>query len=240
MQTKNQNQMFPEKDFFGEFLLKFTKELIENTASYQKAKMKEDVHEMIKKEHEDRAVSEQLRVKAIMAKEDQKKAVFTAIHQKMKKDNEALTAGYMKGLPLEMEELSTPPRVNVFRAARRVIRPALQIPEIKLPPTVEHLKPEATGETITLGRLNSCMQDPNIRIIECNGPGEEIYVGGVMGRKPTEIKLSEEEIEEILGKFSSASKIPVNEGLFKAAIGNAVMSAVVSDIVGIKFVIRKI
>ena len=42
------------------------------------------------------------------------------------------------------------------------------------------------------------------------------------------------------GKFSVASKIPVNEGLFKAAIGNLIISAVVSDIVGIKFVIRKI
>lgn len=238
---KNQNQMSPERlDFFGEFLLRFTKEVIENTATYQKAKTKEDVHELIKKEHEDRIVSEQLRLKAAMAREDQKKAVFTAIHQKMKKDTQILDQGYIKGLPLEMEELSTPPRINVFQERRRVLKPILQIPETPLPPTVQHLKPEATEEVISLGRLDSCMSDPKIRIIECNGPGEEIYVSGSMGRKPTAIKLSEEEIEEILGKFSTASKIPVNEGLFKAAIGNAVISAVVSDIVGIKFVIRKI
>lgn len=235
-----------EKDFFGEFLLRFTKELIESTASYQKAKMKEDVHGLIKKEHEARFIEEQLRMKVVMAKEDQKKAVFTAVHQKMKKDNDALAAGYIKGLPLELEELSTPPRANVFQTRNNVfqtgktIRPALQIPEMQLPPTVAHIKPEATKEVIKLGRLDSCIQDPSIRIIECNGPGEEIYVGGSMGRKPTAIRLSEEEIEEVLGKFSTASKIPVNEGLFKAAIGNAVMSAVVSDIVGIKFVIRKI
>ena len=43
-----------------------------------------------------------------------------------------------------------------------------------------------------------------------------------------------------MGKFAAASRIPINEGLFKAAVGNLVISAVVSEIAGIKFIIRKI
>jgi len=61
-----------------------------------------------------------------------------------------------------------------------------------------------------------------------------------MGRKPTAIRLGSEEVEQIVGNFAAISKIPVHEGLFKAAVGRLVISAVVSEIAGIKFVIRKI
>ena len=63
---------------------------------------------------------------------------------------------------------------------------------------------------------------------------------GIMGRKKTPIKLSKEEIDQIVRAFSESAKIPSTEGLFKAAFGNLVISAVVSDIVGTRFIIRKI
>ncbi len=223
-------------DFRTEFLLRFTKEIIENTGAYQKAKVEAGVHELMKKGREKR---EKIQEEAGLAREIHKKEIKNIIQTRIKKDNEKISEMYIKGLPLNLEELSAAP-IQTFRPRPILRRPALKIPEIPLPPTVSYLKPTPTSEGIDMGKLNVLVQDPMVRIIECGGPDENIFVGGAMGRKPTAIKLSEDEIEAILGKFSTASKIPVNEGLFKAAIGNVILSAVVSDIVGIKFVIRKI
>ena len=40
-------------------------------------------------------------------------------------------------------------------------------------------------------------------------------------------------------RFSEAAKIPVHEGIFKVAIGKLVLSSIVSQIVGTKFIIKK-
>lgn len=226
-----------EKDFRTEFLLRFTKELIENTEAYQKALVKTEVKVFIEKESEKKEkVPEEIK----FAREIQKKEIKNIVQTKIKEDNKKISEMYIKGLPLELEELSTPPHHFIKKAKSVLKKPALRIQEIPLPATVSYLKPIPTNEEIDLKNLNTLIQDPLVKVIECNGPNENIFVGGIMGRKPTTTKLSQNEIEEILGKFAAASKIPVHEGLFKAAIGNLVISAVISEIAGIKFVIRKI
>jgi len=225
------------KEFAADFLLRFTRELIENTETYQKNIVKEDVREFIKEEEKQKEIIQKIK---IPEREIQKKEIRTVIRGKMAEDRKKIEEMYVKGLPLELEEIAFVPSTPVFKPKPVLKRPALRIPETQLPPTVSYLKPIPTQENIDLGNINSLVQDPLVKIIECIGPGENIFVGGIMGRKPTAIKLSQDEIEEILGKFAAASRIPVHEGLFKAAIGNLVISAVVSDIAGIKFVIRKI
>jgi hypothetical protein len=116
----------------------------------------------------------------------------------------------------------------------------LMIPEQPLPETVSYVRPIATSEEIDLGRVNILIHDPLVKIIECDGPNDNVYVMGIMGRKKTPIKLSKEEIEQVVKSFSESAKIPSTEGLFKAAVGNLVISAVISDIAGIQFIIRKI
>ena len=225
-----------EKDFKADFLLRFTKELIEHTGSYQKALLEAEVRVLIKKgERKKESINEEAR----LVKEIQKRGVRNVVQEKMAEDSKKMEEMYIKGLPLELEEIAVI-HSPVFQPRPVLRRPALRIPELQLPETVRYLRPMPTSEAIDIGILNILVQDPLVKIIECNGPGENILVGGVMGRKPTAIKLSQEEIEEIIGKFSSATKIPVHEGLFKAAAGSLVLSAVVSDIAGIKFVIRKI
>ena len=64
-------------------------------------------------------------------------------------------------------------------------------------------------------------------------------VHGSMGTKPTNLLLKKEEIDEIIKKFSEATKIPQNEGIFKAVVGKLILSAIISETIGSKFVIRK-
>jgi hypothetical protein len=117
--------------------------------------------------------------------------------------------------------------------------PSPQIPEYPLPPTVSYLKPYPTGMEIDLGRVNPLVLDQAVQTIECNGAGENIVVKGRMGTKPTQIVLSNEDINYVLQSFATSSKIPLHEGVYKIAVGKLIISAIVSDVIGSKFIIRK-
>ena len=92
---------------------------------------------------------------------------------------------------------------------------------------------------IDLGKLNPLINDYSVISIECYGPSENIIVTGKMGRKKTNIILSKEDIGEIINKFSTTAKIPVQEGVFKVVVGTLIISAVIADIINTRFIIRK-
>lgn len=116
---------------------------------------------------------------------------------------------------------------------------SLRIPEPKLPPHLQYLKPVPREIKIDLEKLNPLIKDPAVKIIECNGPDEHIVVRGTMGTKPTNIVLNKEEIESVIKKFSEISKIPAHEGIYKVVVGRLILSAIISEIIGSKFIIKK-
>ncbi len=117
--------------------------------------------------------------------------------------------------------------------------PILRIPEPKLPEEFKYLKPVASTKEIDLDKLNSLVNDVNVKRIECDGPNKPVLVSGSMGRKPTEIILSNNEIEDIVERFSRAARIPVDVGVFRVVVGNLIFSAIISDVVPSRFVITK-
>ena len=131
------------------------------------------------------------------------------------------------------------PRREIHEAPKRVPTQVLKIPEPRLPEEFEYLKPTPTTRDIDLGKLNPLVYDKAVQIIECEGPDKPIMVSGTMGRKPTSISLSNEEIENIIQIFSEASKIPAETGVYKVVVGRFIFSAVISDVVPSRFMIRK-
>src|SRR4030042_4167113 len=122
----------------------------------------------------------------------------------------------------------------------KITKPLLLIPEPKLPEHLEYLKPVATaGTEINLFKLNPLVKDSAVKIIEVN-PDEKVTVTGTMGTKPTDKKLSKKDIDEIKNKISKISRIPVTEGVYRVVAGNMILSAVISEVIGSKFVIQKI
>ena len=117
--------------------------------------------------------------------------------------------------------------------------PVLRIPEPKLPQRFEYLKPTATTREIDLGKLNLLVQDPMVRNIECNGPSQNVTVIGTMGTKKTNIILNRDEIDDVIERFSREAKIPVHEGVFKVVLGKMIFSSVISNVIGSRFIIRK-
>lgn len=211
------------KSFRARFILQFTEELIRSTEIYRELRIKKEVHGVIKegekKEREEFMPSINIR---------------EIVKEKIKGDIRRVTQLEKEGLPLELATLSKPP----VRRIRQRIK-ILRIPEPVLPPTVRHIRPTPTRREIDIGKLNPLIKDPLVKTIECNGPDEKIVVSGTMGRKNTNVILSKEEIDGVIKKFSEETKIPVEEGIFKAAVGRFIISAIVSDIAGSKFIIRK-
>ena len=120
------------------------------------------------------------------------------------------------------------------------IRPrVLRIPESRLPERLQYLKPSFQNIEIDLGKLNSLIQDPVVRVIECNGPGERIVVR-VPSPKYTDIILNKEEIDEIVQIFEKRSRIPATEGIYRVVVGKFIFSAIISEVLGSKFSINKI
>jgi len=118
-------------------------------------------------------------------------------------------------------------------------RPSLFIPEPKLPPHLAYLKPIPTaGVEIDLWKLNPLIKDRSVKIIEVN-PDEKVIVTGAMGTKPTGIVLNKEDIIRVMEEFSKISKIPIEEGVYRVVAGNLILSAVVSEVVGSRFIIKK-
>lgn len=231
------------KEFRESFLLKLTKEILKNTQSYKSFWLKNEVKEVLKGVSERKIVEmpSTAELQEEQAEELKREWVKGIVAEKLKAETRKISEIKKRDLSTELRIISNP----VFRSEMRKpfirkIPPALRIPEPELPETVRYLRPQATGEQIDLGKLNILLKDSLVKVIECNGPDENVIVIGIMGRKKTPILLNKEEIEQVLQVFSETAKIPLSEGLFKAAVGTTVISAVVSDIAGIKFVIRKI
>jgi hypothetical protein len=195
------------------FLLKFTKELIKNSDPSAFIELEEIIRQQ-KQEKQEEEERESARIKRFV------------------KD---------KGKKIENARLLTEPAKssNLQIQKSKIIRTTLRIPSPKLPERFQYLQPIPTNKYIDLGVLNQFLQDPNVREIECNGSDESIIVTA-NGRKRTNLFLNTEEIEEVLQRFSRAAKIPLTEGVNKIVYGQLILSTIVSDAIGSRFIIKKI
>jgi hypothetical protein len=143
------------------------------------------------------------------------------------------------GVTFSTERIPARRQKRNFIILKETAKPSLFIPESKLPEHLEYLKPMPTaGVEIDLWKLNPVIKDRAVRVIEVN-PDEKVIVTGAMGTKPTNIILNKEDIDRVINEFSKASKIPVEEGVYRVVVGNLILSAVISEVIGSKFIIRK-
>jgi len=89
------------------------------------------------------------------------------------------------------------------------------------------------------GRITPLLNDVSVSTIECQGAGVPLMVVRAGQRQMTRISLNAGEIKDVLDKVSDAVHIPILEGVFRAAVDNFSISAVVSEIIGSRFVIKK-
>lgn len=208
------------EDFKRKFLFIFTKELINNSGKREMIKLQSIVEEK-RKEGIPRQILQPIFKKEISQPQ-------RIIPKK-----------------IETPEITVSPTRPMIK--RQMVRPTsnqiLFIPEPTLPKHLEYLKPTATTQIenveIDLGKLNPLLKDSAVKIIE-GSPDERVRVMGTMGTRVTDIFLSKEDIESIINKFSEVSKIPTVEGIYRVVVGNLNLSAIISEVIGSRFVIKKI
>jgi len=119
--------------------------------------------------------------------------------------------------------------------------PRFQMPVQPQNPVLQTItpSPQPLPAGFSLGKIDPLIYDNRITTIECPGPGKFILTKTAGNINITRISLGEEEIKIMIQEFSRQAKIPIITGLFKAVVGNLVITAVISDFVGSRFIINK-
>lgn len=209
---------FGTKSFRKLFLLRFTRELIMNSSSSQVFKLQKILEEEGIGKEPGKQIKEKIQ-EVIKAKE-----MEVSILSKRRDEIEKGKIPFIKRKSFPFES---------FKEVR------LTIPETRLPPRFDYLRPVPMEHKVDLGKLNPLLSDPFVKIIECNGANENIIVKGNMGEKKTGIILDKEEINNLINIFSKETRIPIQEGIYKVVLGRLIFLAIISEVVGSKFIIKK-
>ena len=90
-----------------------------------------------------------------------------------------------------------------------------------------------------LGKLDQILRDPSVTVIECNGPSQNLSIVRAGQKQFTKISLNSIEIKEFLEKSATKAHVPLLEGVFKVAVDNYIVNAVVSSVIGSRFILKK-
>ena len=123
--------------------------------------------------------------------------------------------------------------------------PAQEQQKPVIPPKIKALKEitpkaEPRPEGFALGKIEALLKNNTIQSIECPGPNKNLLIKRYDKINTTKITITQEEITDILYNFAKEAKIPIVGGILKAAVGDLVISAVISEFVGSRFIINKI
>ena len=100
----------------------------------------------------------------------------------------------------------------------------------------------AIPEKITvlgLLKIDNILEDPGVLTIECPGPNKKLLVFKSGKIQSTDLNLTADEINNIMKDISEKTRIPLMSGVFKAAYGNLIITSVMSEFVGTRFIIQK-
>ncbi len=163
---------------------------------------------------------------------------------KPKADNIKIKNYSLESLESKTEDKSikldqhTPPIMKQNISNISNVNPVLSIAEKK--PMNIRTGPLLNLSGTPLNKLLPFLNDPSIWAIECQGPGKNIHIIRGGAKHITPLILDSSEIDDIMREISGRTKIPLIQGMFKAAFGNLLISAVISEFVGTHFSIKKI
>ena len=83
------------------------------------------------------------------------------------------------------------------------------------------------------------MQDPAVLNVECPGPYKNLLVNRGGSVQTSSVMLTHEEINSVMHNISEHTRIPITPGVFRAAVQDLLITAVISDFVGTRFLIQK-
>lgn len=129
-------------------------------------------------------------------------------------------------------QVTPAPLIRPFSSQIMPRVPVYNMPASPLPASQQLALPSMT-------KLNFLVADASITSIECPGPNKPVLInrGGFI--QATNIMLTKMEIDSIIQELSEKTRIPLIQGTFKAAFGQLLVTAVISEFVGTRFIIQK-
>jgi len=88
-------------------------------------------------------------------------------------------------------------------------------------------------------KIDPLLQDKTISSIECPGPNQSIIIIRSGQKQFTKITLTPEEIKKTLEDIAKEAKIPLIEGVFRAQLNDFSVNAVISGLIGSRFILKK-
>ena len=133
----------------------------------------------------------------------------------------------------------TPPKIEASLIPRisKHVEKYLERKNKKISPPKNNFTPVKINPYQKLAPL---LNDPSVTDIECSGPGQPLSVIRFGRTEITKIILTKEEIQQFLEDISKQVHIPIIEGIFRATTDLFHIDAIISDVIGSRFVIEKI
>jgi len=157
--------------------------------------------------------------------------------------------------PKPVRQIQTPKPIQVMRqmqppVAKTTPKPlALAAPapiRIMQPPRLPPLQkaqfakiPAQTQTIDSFRRISFLIKNPAIQSIECFGAGKPLSIRKFGLNQTINLSLTADEINNIIKELSEKTKIPIVTGVFKVAFQNLLITAVISEFVGTRFIIQK-
>lgn len=140
---------------------------------------------------------------------------------------------------LETPKYITLPSYNPRKRRQEIITPLQGNPIQQIYKTQQYVQKPQKIINSPYETILEILRNPAVIGVECPGPGKYLLLNRSGLVKPAPISLTKEQIDSIIKNISNQTRIPAIPGLFKAAFDNFIISAVVSDFVGTRFVIQK-
>ena len=147
-----------------------------------------------------------------------------------------MPAPVLQRRPIHQFSSSAPSRPLPYKIPQILLHQRPQAPKVYLAPPTESWLVNMKS----LARIQPLLTDQTITTVECPGPGMPIMIARGTYVQSTPVHFKAEEIKEIIKEVSARTKIPLNtSGVFTASIGDIIITAVLSEFVGTRFVIQK-
>ncbi len=130
---------------------------------------------------------------------------------------------------------------TTLKVQQKPIRKRFSVPITRYPEQkfseFRHIETEAPN--IDLGKLNPILLDQAVTLMECPGPGKFILLKKNGEINLSKITLNQEEIDKIIKTFSERARIPIIGGIFRAETEDLTINAVISGLIGSRFIIYR-
>ena len=135
--------------------------------------------------------------------------------------------------PVQVKKQPTP-QININQQFKN-IQPKLNNYPKESIPSNQNIQNQKSGTEM----LMQLIKDPYINEIECIGADNPLLIkkSGIIQK--TRVKLTIEEIYDLIAEFSQKTRIPVINGAIKAALYNLIITAALSETLGPRFILQK-